>query len=454
MDNFRILVVDDDKNLRLGMATMLEDAGFEVEEAGNGREGIEKLEQGIYDLIITDYKMNEMDGLRFLEHLKNDFPSMKVIMVTGYGTIENAVEAMKLGAVNYITKPINPKNLVDQVKAVLQVDDNKELSPELKEKFLKKYYHFHRLVGQSKAMQKVYKKIKEVVPTDIPVLIIGESGTGKEMVASAIHELSSRKDWPFVAVNMGAIPRELIASELFGHLKGAFTGAISDKKGKFEEANHGILFLDEIGTMGHQVQISLLRVLENQVLERVGSTKPIQVDVRIIAATNENLEKLIEMSEFREDLYYRLNVFAIDLPPLRERKEDIHYLANYYREMFNLELNKKIGGITIKAMEALKAYHWPGNVRELRNVILRAILTAKEQIDVKHLPSNIIKPGLAQVSITFKPGIALSEVEKTMIIQTLRAVRGNKLKAASILGISRRSLYNKLEEYEISEEEL
>lgn len=453
MENYRILIVDDDENLRIGMATILEDEGFEVHEAANGREGIEKLDQEVYDLIITDYKMNEMDGMRMLKQIKNEYPAIKVIMVTGFGSIEHAVEAMKLGAINYMTKPVKPKQLVQLVKNVLQVDEE-ELTPQQKQNRLKKFYHFHNLVGQSKPIQQVYRKIKEVVPTDIPVLIAGESGTGKEMVAQAIHELSNRKNGPFIAVNTGAIPRELIASELFGHLKGAFTGAIADKKGKFEEATLGTLFLDEIGTMGMEVQISLLRVLENQVIERVGSNRSIKVDVRIIAATNDNLEKLIEENKFREDLFYRLNVFAIEIPPLRERLADIPYMSNYYREMFNLELGKKVTEISPPALEALKQYHWPGNVRELRNVILRAVLTANDRIDIKHLPNNIIKPGLAQVNITFKPGIALSEVEKTMIIQTLKAVKGNKLKAASILGISRRSLYNKLEEYDIQENEM
>ncbi len=451
MENYRILIVDDEENLRVGMATILEDEGFEVHEAANGKIGIEKLEQGIYDLIITDYKMNEMDGMKFLELLKADYPSMKVIMVTGYGTIEHAVEAMKLGAVNYMTKPVKPKELVEMVKTVLQIDENDDMNEAQKQERLKKYYHFHNLVGQSKAIQQVYKRIKEVANTDIPVLIIGESGTGKEMVAQAVHALSKRKDGTFVAVNTGAIPKELVASELFGHLKGAFTGAIADKKGKFEEANDGTLFLDEIGTMSLPVQISLLRVLETQIIERVGSNKPIAVDVRILAATNDNLSQMIEDGSFREDLFYRLNVFTIEIPPLRERQADVAYLANFYRESFNIELSKKISGITDRAMEALKAYHWPGNVRELRNVILRGVLTASNQIDLKHLPSNVIKPGLAQVNITFKPGVPLSEVEKTMIIQTLKAVRGNKLKAASILGISRRSLYNKLEEYEIED---
>jgi DNA-binding NtrC family response regulator len=452
MEKYRILIVDDEENLRTGMATMLEEEGFEVYEAENGRVALERLEQNVFDLIITDYKMNEMDGMKFLAQVTEHFPSLKVIMVTGYGSIEDAVTAMKLGAINYLTKPVKPKELVKTVKTVLQVDEDIATTAEEKRKRLQKYHHFFNLVGQSKAMQQVYKRIKEVAKTDIAVMIVGESGTGKEMVAQAIHQMSNRADKPFVAINTGAIPRELVASELFGHLKGAFTGAIADKKGKFEEADGGTLFLDEIGTMDMPTQISLLRVLENQVIERVGSNKPIQVDVRVIAATNDDLEKMIEQNSFREDLFYRLNVFAIELPPLRERKGDIPYLANYYREMFNIELGKNVEGFTERAMAAMETYHWPGNVRELRNAVLRSVLSAVNQIDLKNLPTQVLKPGLAQVNITFKPGTPLSEVEKTMILETLKAVRGNKLKAANILGISRRSLYNKLEEYGIEDE--
>jgi DNA-binding NtrC family response regulator len=454
MPGFSILIVDDDKNHRSGMMTLLEEEGFTVDSAQNGREGAEKLEQNIYDLILTDYKMNEMDGMNFLKHISTNYPSLKVIMITGFGTIEHAVEAMQHGAINYITKPFKPQKLIKTIHSVLQGEE--EPSQEKIEEQLKKYYHFHKMLGQTQVMQQVYRKIKEVAPTDISVLIIGESGTGKELVANAIHDLSPRKKGPFVAVNTGAIPRELIASELFGHLKGAFTGAISDKKGKFEEANGGTLFLDEISTMDHQVQISLLRVLETQVVERVGSNRSVKVDVRTIAATNENPDDLIHKDRFREDLYYRLNVFTIELPPLRDRKADIAYLTDYYRHVFNLELSKNITGFDPNVMETLKKYPWPGNVRELRNIILRSVLAAENDkpIRLSFLPKNIVKPDMGGPNITFKPGTSLSEVEKTMIIQTLRAVNGNKLKAAKILGISRRSLYNKLEEYQIPEGEI
>ena len=450
----RILIVDDDENHRIGMMTLLEEEGFEVAGAGNGREGIELLEKGAFDLVVTDYRMNEMDGMKFLKHLNAYFPAVKVIMVTGFGSIEHAVEAMQQGAINYITKPVKPQKLIEAIKTVFEEEAPPDTA-ELDER-LSKFYHFHKLVGRSKPMQRVYTKIREVAEADIPVMILGESGTGKELVARAIHDLSSRKDGPFVAVNTGAIPGELIASELFGHLKGAFTGAIADKKGKFEEAHRGTLFLDEIGTMSLPVQISLLRVLETQVIERVGSNRPIQVDVRIITATNDNLETLIQKGKFREDLYYRLNVFVIELPPLRDRRADIPYLAHYYREMFNIQLKRKVQDFDPAVLRALENYAWPGNIREFRNVILRSMLAAQKSpvIKLRHLPEEIRKPSLGKGAIVIQPGTSLADVEKKMIIETLKAVGGNKLQAANVLGISRRSLYNKLEEYGIDADSL
>jgi len=455
MTKNRILVIDDDENHREGMISLLEEQDYVAVGAGSGKEAIQRLNETVFDLIITDYKMGEMDGMSLLRHLQTYFPSLKVIMVSGFGSIEHAVEAMKEGAINYITKPVKPQKLLEVIKEVLSRGTEETERSKISQN-LQKYFHFHRFVGQSKAMQAVYRKINEVAGTDVPVLVIGESGTGKELVAAAIHDISRRKSGPFVAVNTGAIPRDLVASELFGHLKGAFTGAVGDKKGRFEEANNGTLFLDEIGTMSMTVQISLLRVLETHVIERVGSGRPINVDVRIIAASNEALENLIEKNQFREDLYYRLNVFSITIPPLRERKPDIIYLVNYYREMFNMELEKDVKNFTPEAIQALKAYDWPGNVRELRNVMLRTILSsgAAQTIDLKNLPSVVLKPGLKGRQISFRPGTPLLEVEKTMILQTLKAVNGNKVKAANILGISRRSLYNKLEEYQIADDSL
>ncbi len=453
METYRILVIDDDKNHREGMITLLESRGYTAQGACNGKEALNLLEEEVFDLVITDYRMQKMDGMHFLKEIKRQLPSLKVIMVTGYGSIEHAVEAMQSGAINYITKPVVPAKLFQVIETVLQPPSVRVEEEDTRVR-LKNMEHFQQMVGQSKPMQEVYRKIQEVAPTNVPVLILGESGTGKELVAQAIHQLSPRKEGPFVAVNTGGIPRELIASELFGHLKGSFTGAISDKKGKFEEAHRGTLFLDEIGTMSIPVQISLLRVLETKMIERVGSNRPVKVDVRIICASNENLMELIKAHKFREDLYYRLNVFVINLPPLRERKQDIGYLLKYYRQLFNLELHKQVNGFSKEALQLLKKHNWPGNVRELRNVVLRAMLSAEDIIDVQHLPPEIVTKELNVHDIIFKAGTPLAEVEKTMIIQTLKTVKGNKLKAAEILGISRRSLYNKLEEYHINDKEL
>ncbi len=449
MENGRILIIDDDDNIRDGMVSLLESRGYEAIGAADGKIALEMLEEQVFELIITDYKMQQMDGMRLLKSLNKQYPSLKVIMVTGFGSIEHAVEAMQAGAVNYITKPVMPQKLLKIVEDSLA--QNSGSSNGDGKKSLEKFRHFHQMVGLSKPMQEVYRKIQEVAPTGVPVLILGESGTGKELVAGAIHECSPRKNGPFVAVNTGGIPRELIASELFGHLKGAFTGAISDKKGKFEEAHQGSLFLDEIGTMSLAVQISLLRVLETRVIERVGSNKPINVDVRIICASNEDLMELIKDHKFREDLYYRLNVFAIQLPPLRQRKQDIPYLLKYYRHLFNSDLNKEIKGFSNDALKILKGYSWPGNVRELRNIVLRAMLSANEIIDVPQLPAELTNSRVGSEIISIKAGTTLSQVEKTMIVQTLKAVNGNKLKAAEILGISRRSLYNKLEDFQITD---
>ncbi|OGB62313.1 MAG: hypothetical protein A2Y94_05265 [Caldithrix sp. RBG_13_44_9] len=453
MEKNRILIIDDDDNLRDGLINLLNLQGYEASGASDGKIALEILENQIFDLIITDYKMQDVDGMHFLRTVNHQFPSLKVIMITGFGSIEHAVEAMQAGALNYISKPVIPQKLLQIVEDSLSTT-NKDLIQKLNGKTLDKMRHFQEMVGLSKPIQEVYRKIQEVAPTDIPVLILGESGTGKELVAKAIHDLSSRNKGTFVAVNTGGIPKDLIASELFGHLKGAFTGAISDKKGKFEEAHEGTLFLDEISTMSVPVQISLLRVLETNVIERVGSNKPIKVNVRIICASNEDLQELIRQQKFREDLYYRLNVFNIELPPLRKRKQDIPYLVKYFRSLFNLELNKNIKEISADALHILKEYSWPGNIRELRNVLLRAVLSAEEILEVKHLPLELTQNRIGSDMITFRAGTPLSEVEKVMILQTLNAVNGNKLKAAEILGITRRSLYNKLEAYQINNKEL
>jgi transcriptional regulator with PAS, ATPase and Fis domain len=314
--------------------------------------------------------------------------------------------------------------------------------------------YFDDIIGKGKSITRVLSRVSEIADIDVPVLITGESGTGKELVARAIHKSSKRAPEAFIAVNTGAIAKDLILSELFGHEKGSFTGAIDQKKGKFEEANGGTLFLDEISTMSEQVQIALLRVLETHTIDRVGGKREIPVNVRIVAASNENLEECITRGSFREDLYYRLNVYLIELDPLRERKEDIPLLCDHFIKLFNHEYGRNIEGIDNDALSILKEYSWRGNVRELRNVILRAMISAKTEIKKNDLPANVVQGSIPGDEIRFKAGTSLPEIERESIIQTLKKVQGNKAKASDLLGISRRSLYNKLAEYGIEDAEI
>jgi transcriptional regulator with PAS, ATPase and Fis domain len=346
---------------------------------------------------------------------------------------------------------VDPKKLKNAIKTALKsapVVDKKVTRSEKKQVSA---VHFDEIVGKGKLIKLVLKKIREIADIDVPVLVTGESGTGKELVARAIHQSSKRSDKPFIAVNTGAIAKDLIISELFGHEKGSFTGAVDQKKGKFEEANGGTLFLDEISTMNESVQIALLRVLENHTIDRVGGKREIPVDVRIVAATNENLEDCISAGTFREDLYYRLNVYLIELPPLRDRIEDIALLSEHFIQNFNQEYGRQIKSIAPEAMVLLKNYGWRGNVRELRNVILRAMISAKNEIKKSDLPLNTIKGTMPGEEIRFHAGTSLPEIEKESIIKTMQKVNGNKAKAAELLGISRRSLYNKIAEYGIED---
>ncbi|MEJ2546069.1 MAG: sigma-54 dependent transcriptional regulator, partial [Calditrichaceae bacterium] len=440
-DKVRILVIDDDQAHREGMVLLLEDEGYQVDEADGAEPAMELINQNQYNLIITDYKMQNIDGMELLKMINDHDPLLKVIMVTGYSSIEHAVEAIHLGALDYIPKPVEPIKLKKVVSRAISVPSLEHESPQGAGKIPAKYVHFDEIIGKSRAIKNVVKKISQVTNIDVPVLVFGESGTGKELVARAIHSASNRSEHPFVAVNTGAIPKELIISELFGHEKGAFTGAVMSKKGKFEEADNGTLFLDEISTMSEQVQIALLRVLENQQFERVGSNRTIPVNVRVVAATNENLESLITDGKFREDLFYRLNVYYIELPPLRERKEDILLIADYFIDRFNTEFGKNVKSIDDEAAAILEKYLWLGNVRELRNIILRAMVSAKDSIKKKDLSDTLIKGIGKGEEIRFQAGTSLPDIERVSIIKTLRMAKGNKLKAAEMLGISRRSLY-------------
>ncbi len=447
--NSRILVIDDDQAHREGMAILLEDDGYIVDQADGAEPAMRLIRNHAYDLVITDYKMQKIDGMELLKMINDYDPLLQVIMVTGYSSIEHAVQAIHLGALDYIPKPVDPVKLKDIVKRAVAHKTKMAAQKSLPDK----YIHFGEIIGKSTAIKQVVRKIKEIADIDVPVLISGESGTGKELVARAIHHASTRRDNPFVAVNTGAIPKELISSELFGHEKGAFTGAIDAKKGKFEEAHTGTLFLDEISSMSEPVQIALLRVLESHVIERVGGNRTIPIDVRIVAATNEDMGALIEKGVFREDLYYRMNVYNIELPPLRDHSEDIPLISEYFIRQFNEKYKRSIRGIDPEALEILMNYSYPGNVRELRNIILRSMISAKEQIKKKDLPDFVRTKTAPGTEIRFAAGTPLPEVERITIIKTLKMAKGNKLKAAELLGISRRSLYNKLEEYGINEEE-
>jgi DNA-binding NtrC family response regulator len=446
-----ILVIDDDDAHRTAMVVMLEDEDYDVGEAASAEEALELLNKHNYDLIITDYKMHKIDGMELLKIITDRNPLQRVIMVTGYGSIEHAVEAIHTGALNYIPKPVDPKKLKSAIKTALESAPVRDKKVARAEKKQTSTVHFDEIIGKGKNIKSVLKKIREIADIDVPVLVTGESGTGKELVARAIHQASKRSDKPFIAVNTGAIAKDLIISELFGHEKGSFTGAVDQKKGKFEEANGGTLFLDEISTMNESVQIALLRVLENHTIDRVGGKREIPVNVRIVAATNENLEDCIADGTFREDLYYRLNVYLIELPPLRDRIEDIPLLADHFIQNFNQEYNRNIKGVSSEAMTLLKNYGWRGNVRELRNVILRAMISSKNEIKKSDLPINTIKGTMPGEEIRFHAGTSLPEIEKESIIKTMKKVNGNKAKAAELLGISRRSLYNKIAEYGIED---
>jgi len=453
MSKPKILVIDDDEAHRSGMVIMLEDENYAVDEAESGENALIMLKKNSYDLVVTDYKMHKIDGMELLKIINDMDPLLKVIMVTGFGSIEHAVQAIHYGALDYIQKPVEPKKLKDLIRKALDISYEEKTEMIRSDKTSDRYLHFGEIVGRSKSVRKIINKVNEISDIDVPVLITGESGTGKELVARAIHNSSKRKDNSFVAINTGAIAKDLINSELFGHEKGAFTGAIEQKKGKFEEAKNGTLFLDEISTMSQEVQISLLRVLENKMIDRVGGKNAIPIDVRIVAATNDDLEESINKGNFREDLYYRLNVFSIELAPLRERKEDIPLLCDYFIENFNNEYSNETQGVDEEAMSILCDYPWKGNIRELRNVVLRAMISSNKIISKKNLPKNIVSGIDFGEEIKFRAGTPLPEIERESIIKTIKKVKGNKLKAAELLGISRRSLYNKIEEYKIRDDE-
>jgi len=438
----KILVVDDEALVRemiqKGLSQM---GGYNVEGAQSGSEAIGKLEDDVFDLVLTDLKMPEMDGLDLLKTIKGTRPEVMVILMTAYGSIETAVEAMRIGANDYITKPIDLNELLIHISKVqkesLLLRENRLLRMEVSKKF-----EFHNIIGKSKKMQEVFSLIEKVAPGNSTVIIYGGSGTGKELVAKAIHYNSPRANRSFLPFNCGAIPETLVESELFGHTKGAFTGAIQTKKGLFEEATGGTLFLDEISSILPSVQVKLLRVLQEKELMKVGSTERVKTDVRMIAATNENLEENMKIGKFREDLFYRLHVFPIFLPDLKDRKEDISLLAYHFLDLYSKETKKEIKGISKEAMKLLLEYHWPGNVRELENAIERAvIMTDQDTLAPQDLPKDLMEGVSEMIKRGVKDRKSLDAIKAEYIKEILKEVGGNKRVASEILKVNPRTLY-------------
>ena len=441
--NFRLLIADDEKNIREGLAAALEMEGFDVVTAGDGTEGWRRFEKGDIDLVITDLRMPGLSGDELQRKIETAAPGFPVIILTGHGTVENAVSAMRNGAYDFLTKPVNLDHLSMLVKRALA---NRELSLKHKnlEEELEKNNQFKTMIGSSAAMRQVFDMISRAAPSKASILITGESGVGKELVADALHELSPRKGKPLVKVHCAAIPDSLIESELFGHEKGAFTGAAARRRGRFELANEGTLFLDEIGEIDHSIQIKLLRVLQERKFERVGGEETIETDVRIVAATNRDLKAEIEKGAFREDLYFRLNVVNIYIPPLRERKEDIPLLISVFLRELSRENGKQIDGFDEKARSALYNYDWPGNIRELRNCVESAVVMAKGNIiGEADLPPTVrVKSDEGWIRIPL--GTSMEDSECIIIRDTLGFLKGNKSKTAEVLGIGRKTLHRKL----------
>ncbi len=446
-----ILLVDDEQNTREALSIALGREGYNIIPASNGGEGMKLLEKEPVDLIITDLMMPGVSGMDLLDFARKHRPEVMVIMMTGYASVETAITAMKNGAFDYITKPIK----LDEVKIIIhQAADKRNLLLEnisLK-KELKGKYTFDNIIGTSRPMQEIFSIMERVVNSDSTVLITGDSGTGKELVAKALHYNGPRKENPFVAINCAAIPSELLESELFGHVKGSFTGAVANKPGKFEQANTGTMFLDEIGSMTMALQGKLLRVLQEKEIERVGGAKPMKIDVRIISATNTDLEKAVKKGLFRDDLFYRLNVIPIHLPSLKDRAEDIPMLAAHFIGKYNEKLKKGIKGLASGVMDYLVAYEWPGNIRELENVIERAVtLTDGEYIQESALPQSIL--GVAGQEFYSVPQIPdkgtdlekeLEGFEAAMIRMALKKTGGIKTKAAELLNLKRTTLIEKM----------
>ena len=442
----KLLIVDDEPALLASLEETLTREGYRVLSASNGEQALEILRAERINVLLTDLMMPKVDGLDLLKASRKISPETEVVLITAYGTVETAVSAMKDGAYDFVSKPLKRLVLLKTVQRALEkqslVVENRELRARLDG-----MERAGSIVGKSAAMRRVLSLVDQVAPSTATVLIRGDSGTGKELIARALHDRSNRAKNPFVAVNCAALPETILESELFGYEPGAFTGATKRRAGRFEAADSGSLFLDEIGDLAPQVQVKLLRVLQEGTFERLGASEPVQVDVRVIAATHRDLKALVEEGQFREDLYYRLNVIAVDLPPLRERADDIPLLADHFLRRYADKNEKPIEGISRAALDLLTAYAWPGNVRELENAIERAVVLARERsIQVEDLSRDIADRAQQRREITFGVGAPLDDVERRMIEATLAFTKGDKKLAAQLLGIATRTIYRKLQD--------
>lgn len=450
----RILIIDDDKDFRFVISHALKDEGYDVTALGEGKRSIDAIKRDSPDLVLLDIKLPDMNGMEILEEIKKIDKDFFVIMITGYGDVNDAVKAMKLGAFDYITKPFDIGELLIRVKKAFQAQS---LSREVESlrKTLREKIITEEMMGESPQIKRVLKQLKIVAPTNLTVIIQGESGTGKELIAQMIHQESQRKDKPFIAIDCGTIPEGLAESELFGHEKGAFTGSNVKKEGKFEQANRGTLFLDEITNLSDALQMKLLRVIQERKIQHLGGKRDIEVDVRIIVATNSDLYEAVKAGNFRNDLFHRLNEFHILLPTLRERKEDIPILAKYFLVAANSEFNKKIKEFPPKVMRFLLNYHWPGNVRELKNLIRRAVLLAdSEYIMPSHLSSHTIKnQDEIDMTKTSAEGLSFEKItrnfERNLIQRALEKAGYNKTQTAKLLGMQRKTLYRRIKSLDL-----
>jgi len=453
----RILIIDDEPLMRISISDALKGDGYHAAETASGKEGIALVKDGSFDIVITDLRLPDLDGIEVLKSCKRASPDTFVILITAYGAVETAVEAMKYGAYDYITKPFSMDELLLMIKRIVRLKDLEAENLLLKEQ-VEGRYNFSGIIGKSERMNAIFETIKVISQTDSTVLILGESGTGKELVANAIHSSSPRKAEPYIKVSCAAIPETLLEAELFGYERGAFTGAVKQKKGRFELANKGTIFLDEIGELSPAIQVKLLRVLQEKEFDRLGGIETISADVRIICATQRDLKKEVHRGTFREDLYYRLNVVPITLPPLRDRKGDIMLLANHFLEYYSGLYRKTVKGFSVDALDLLLKYPFPGNVRELEHAVERAIVMGKsEEIQPFDLPEEISSADELNACLkAFQDGNgyehltkAIKDFEKRYIARVLEETKGNKTLAAKVLGVSRKTLWEKCKLLEI-----